>query len=301
MLKRILKWAALVIAVIVIGGASFLTLQVRAFNKSTARVYDVALRQVTLSTDSTVLARGKHLAESLGECTACHGPNLGGGAVEDLGPLGNVTFPNITTGREGRLAAYSDGELARLIKHGIKRDGRTVRFMPSQNTAWWPDDDVSALVSWLRVVPPVDGTPGAVNFTAMAKVLDRFNAIPVDVARRIDHVNPPTAPAPAPDAQYGQFVAMGCRGCHGETLAGGPIPGAPATLAVPLNLTAHETGLKDWTYEDFMSVIRAGKRKDGRALDPFMPVQNLRAMNETETRALWAYLQSLPPRPLGAR
>ncbi|MGH7463369.1 MAG: c-type cytochrome, partial [Longimicrobiales bacterium] len=279
MFKQILKWAALVIAVVVLSGASFLVLQMRAYNKSTTRVYDVALPQVSVSTDSAVLQRGKHLAESLGECTSCHGPNLGGGATEDLGPLGGVTFPNVTAGRDGRLAAYSDDELARLIKHGIKRDGSTVLFMPSPNSAWWPDEDVAALVSWLRTVPPVDGNPGAVNFTAMAKVLDRFDAIPIDVARRIDHANPPRAPAPAPDAQYGAFVAIGCRGCHGETLAGGRIPGAPSTLAMPLNLTPHETGLKDWTYEDFTAMVREGKRKNGMALDPFMPVRTLRAMN----------------------
>ncbi len=70
---------------------------------------------------------------------------------------------------------------------------------------------------------------------------------------------------------------------------------------MPLNLTVHETGLKGWTYDDFMAVVRDGKRKNGKELDPFMPVQTLRAMNETETRALFAYLQSLPPRPFGER
>jgi len=147
MVKKILNWAALVVAVVLIGGTGFLGMQVNAFNRSTSRVYDVALPQVSLSTDSAVLQRGKHLGESLGECTACHGPNLGGGAVEDFGPLGNLRFPNVTTGKEGRLADYSDAELARLIKHGIKRDGRSVRFMTAQNTAWWPDEDVAALIS----------------------------------------------------------------------------------------------------------------------------------------------------------
>ena len=301
MLKRILKWGALVIAVVVVGVAGFVGFQVRAFNKSTAREYEVALRQVAASTDSAVIERGKHLANSLGECTACHGPNLGGGGVDDFGPLGSITFPNITSGKDGRLAEYSDGELARLIKHGIKRDGRSVRFMTSQHFGWWPDADVDALISWLRTVPPVDGNPGVVKLTVMAKVLDRFNAIQLDIARRIDHDNLPKAPAPAPDAQYGAFVVSGCRGCHGENLSGGPIPGAPSTLPVPLNLTPHETGLKGWTYEDFMTAMRDAKRKDGRALDPFMPVQTIKNMNETETRALFAYLQSLPPRAFGGR
>jgi hypothetical protein len=70
---------------------------------------------------------------------------------------------------------------------------------------------------------------------------------------------------------------------------------------VPLNLTPHETGLKGWTYDDFMALLRSGKRKNGKPLDPFMPVLALKNLSELETRALWAYLQSVPPRPFGDR
>jgi mono/diheme cytochrome c family protein len=97
------------------------------------------------------------------------------------------------------------------------------------------------------------------------------------------------------------FVATSCRGCHGPTLTGGPIPGAPPGLAVPLNLTAHETGLKGWRYDDFVALLREGKRKNGKPLDPFMPVEALKNMNDVELHALWAYLQSVPPRPFGER
>ena len=178
------------------------------------------------------IERGKHLAESLGECVICHGANMGGGRVEPMGPLGTVIIPNVTSG--GRLSAYSDGELARLIRHGIKRDGHTVRLMPAVNNSWWPDEDLVAVVSYVRSLPPVDGDPGVVEFKAMAKVLDRFDSIPIDQARRIDHVKLPSAPPPRADSHYGSFVATSCRGCHGTTLAGGPIPGAPPGIAVPL-------------------------------------------------------------------
>lgn len=221
--------------------------------------------------------------------------------MEPLGPLGTLVIPNITTGKDGRGNLYSDGELARLIKHGVKRDGTSVRLMPAQSWAWWPDDDVAALISWVRVQPPVDGDKGVAQFAVMAKVLDRFDAIPIDVARRIDHANLPRAPAPRPDASYGAFVATSCHGCHGATLAGGPIPGAPPGLAVPLNLTPHETGLKGWSYQDFTTLLREGKRRNGRALDPFMPFEALKNLNDVEMNALWAYLQSVPPRPFGER
>jgi len=63
----------------------------------------------------------------------------------------------------------------------------------------------------------------------------------------------------------------------------------------------HETGLKDWTYQDFTTLLREGKRKNGKVLDPFMPFEALKNLNEVEMSALWAYLQSVPPHPFGAR
>jgi len=300
-IRRILKWVGgvLLLAVVVLG--SYVLWQAHAFNESMAKVYDVPLIEITRSSDPAVIERGRHLAFSLGECAACHSDNLGGGREEKFGPLGRLVYPNVTTGKDGRLSSYSDAELARLIKHGIKRDGRSAVMMPSENTAWWPMDDVVALISYLRTVEPVDGNPGVVELGILAKVLDRRDAIPLDVARRIDHENLPTAPEPAPDARYGAFVATSCRGCHGETLAGGPIPGAPPELPVPRNLTMHESGLKGWTFDAFHKAIQEGRRKDGKPMDPFMPVEALRHFDSVELRALWAYLESLPPRPFGDR
>jgi hypothetical protein len=72
-------------------------------------------------------------------------------------------------------------------------------------------------------------------------------------------------------------------------------------MAVPLNLTPHETGLKGWTYDDFITLLHTGRRKNGRQLDPFMPFQAFANLSELESHALWAYLESLPPRPFGER
>lgn len=299
MWKRIAKWLLVGLGVAVASLACFVFWHVRAYDRSTTKIHDIALAPITLRDDPATLERGKHLAESLGECTECHGDNFAGGRVENMGPLGRVVIPNATAG--GRLRGYSDAELARLIRHGIKRDGTTVRLMPSSNYTWWPDEDVAAVIAWLRKRPAVPGDPGVFEVTAMAKVLDRFDSIPIDVARRIDHQAPRRAPAPSADAHYGSFVGTSCRGCHGVTLAGGPIPGAPPDIAVPLNLTRHPTGLAGWTYDDFKTLVQTGKRKNGKPLDPFMPVASLRAMNELELRALWLYIQSVPPRPLGER
>jgi len=90
-------------------------------------------------------------------------------------------------------------------------------------------------------------------------------------------------------------------GCHGEHLSGGPIPGAPSSMAVPLNLTPDATGLAGWSYDDFDKLIQTGNRKSGKPLDPLMAVELLRNMDATEKHALFAYLESIPPLPFGNR
>lgn len=62
------------------------------------------------------------------------------------------------------------------------------------------------------------------------------------------------------------------------------------------NLTPdRETGLGDWTVEEFIATMKTGReRGKGRPVLPPMPVQNLKALTDSDIRALFAYLQSLP-------
>jgi mono/diheme cytochrome c family protein len=192
-MKRVLKWLGAVVGIVVVAAAVFGALQVRAFNASMAKVYDVPLPAIARSTDPTVVARGKHIAESVAGCAAadCHGLDLAGGRAVPFGPIGTVTGPNITPA--GRGAAYSDGELARLILHGIKRDGRSVLFMPSTDLNWLPDEDIQAVISYLRTVPPVTKPDGQSTVGVLGKVLDQRNMLPLDIARRVDHQHRTTA------------------------------------------------------------------------------------------------------------
>jgi mono/diheme cytochrome c family protein len=299
--KRILVGFGAAVGVAAVGGAAFVAFQVHAFAASIDKVYAVKVPNVARSTDPVVLARGKHLAESVAPCTIsdCHGPDLGGGKTANIGPLGKFTAPNISAGGLG--AAYSDGELLRLLRHGIKRDGRSVRFMPSHEFNWLSDDDFTAIISYIRTLPPVQKANGPFEVGLLGKVLDRKDVIPLDIARRIDHENIELAPPPAPTPAYGAFIARECTGCHGKTLSGGPIPGAPPDLPVPLNLTLDATGLNGWSFDDFRHTLTTGVDKSGKKLADMMPIAAYGKLDDVEMHALWAYLASLPPRPFGGR
>jgi Cytochrome C oxidase, cbb3-type, subunit III len=298
---RVLKVIGIVLGVVVLVGGIFVYTQCSAFDASLAKVYDVPVQNLTRSTDPAVIARGKHLVESVGGCASalCHGQDLGGGKPIVMGPLGTVSGPNITPDALG--AAYSDGEFARIIRHGIKKDGCSVRMMPSQDLTWLPDSDVVALVSYLRTVAPGDRPNGPVKIGVLGKVLDRQDKVILDVARRIDHTKKEDAPAPEPTARYGVYLGRLCSGCHGEHLSGGRIPGTPSSIPTPLNLTPDATGLAGWTYADFDKLMKQGIRKNGKTLDPFMPIEEWKNFDDTEEHALWAYLQTLPPAPFGGR
>ena len=301
-LKKALMGGGALVGLVTLGGGGFVFAEVLAFNASLDKVYDVPLPELERSTEPALLARGQHLAHTLVPCadSGCHGADLAGGRVQDVGPLGVFAAPNITAGGLG--AAYSDPELARLLLHGIKKDGRGVRLMPSHESNWLPDEDIAAVIAYVRSVPPQNKPSNSMKVGVLAKVLDRQGLFPMDIARRIDHEHIGKGPKPSPDASYGKYLALLCSGCHGSNLSGGPIPGAPSDMSVPLNLTPDVTGLKGFSLDDFKQVLKTGRRKqDGRQLDPFMPLESFGQLDDVEMQALHSYLQSLPARPFGGR
>jgi hypothetical protein len=301
-LKKALLGVGAVVAVVVLGGGGFVYAKVSSYNASLDKVYDVPLPKLERTSDPLLLARGEHLAHTIVPCadSGCHGQDLSGGKATALGPIGTFAAPNITAGGIG--AAYSDAELARLLMHGVKKDGRGVRFMPSHESNWLPDQDIAAVISYVRSLPPQNKQPPGMHIGVMGKVLDQLNMIPIDVARRVNHDHVEKAPSPTPDATYGKYLSRLCSGCHGEGLSGGPIPGAPPDMAIPLNLTPDATGLAGYSLDDFKQVLKTGKRKkDGRKLDSMMPIESFGQFDEVEMQALFSYLMSLPAKPFGGR
>jgi len=301
LIKKVLIGLGGLVVLAGLGLGGFVFVHTSAYDASLEKVYDVPVRPIERSTDPAVLARGDHLAHSMVPCAAsdCHGKDLGGGKTTEIGPIGTLSAPNITSAGLG--AVYNDGELARIIIHGVKKDGRSVRFMSAHEFNFISDADLAAVISYVRTVPPVSRANGPLHIGTLGKILDRLDMIPIDIARRIDHAKVEKAPPPTPTAAYGRYIARLCTGCHGNNLSGGPIPGAPPEMAIPLNLTPHATGLKGFTLEEFTKVLKEGRRKDGRKLDAMMPVEAFGQFDAIEMQALYSHLMTLPPREFGGR
>jgi mono/diheme cytochrome c family protein len=259
------------------------------------REYAVSARTIAVPTDSAAIARGAHLAQTFGGCVECHGENLAGKMVFDDPPVGRVYGANLTRGRGGVGALLTDADIVRAIQHGIGRDGRPLKVMPSSDYTHLTEGDLAAIVAWVRSRPAVDTVQPAVQVGPVGRALFVAGKLPMLHAERIDHVRPAgMTVVPAVTVEYGKYIAaVGCQGCHGPTLAGGPIAGGAPDWPPAADLTP-SGALKTWTAEGFTRFLRTGIRPSGAPVNSVMPIRLTSRMTDEEIQALWMYLRTLP-------
>jgi mono/diheme cytochrome c family protein len=247
------------------------------------------------------LERGKYLFETRG-CAECHGADGGGHAFMDT-PAMRVKSPNIAGGSNSAVAHYTAADYDRTIRHGVKPDGRAVFIMPSEDYNRLTDDDLGALVAYIRHLPPTPGGPLEERLPLPLRVLYGLGAIP-DAAEKIDHALPPSTPvAEGTTVDHGRYVATMCMGCHGPGLSGGKIPGGPPDWPAAANLTPGN-GSAMPRYADaaaFTTMLRTGVRPDGAPISRVMPFGSLKALSDTDAAAVYLFLKSVPAKAAGNR
>lgn len=117
--------------------------------------------------------RGEYLVELLG-CGACHtdgalqgvpdfDKSLAGSSIGIAynNPMGTdkpgvVYPPNITPDQETGIGAWSDAQINRAIRAGLGRHaGQRIAVMPWQGYTKLKDEDIDAIVAYLRGIKPV--------------------------------------------------------------------------------------------------------------------------------------------------
>lgn len=295
-MKRWLKWTGYAVGgiagVVVLGAAGVYGVSEARYRKQ----YTITPPRLTIPSDSAAIARGAHLANSIGGCVDCHGDNLAGKAVFDDPALGRVYAMNLTRGKGGVGGVLTDAQLQRAIRHGIAPDGRALKIMPSSDFMNLSDADLAAIIAYLKTVPPVDNVLPASSMGPVGRALFVAGMLPILHAERIDHDRLHVASVePAPTAGYGAYlVGVGCRGCHGPTLAGGKIVDGPPDWPPAANLTpAGPT--KSYSEEEFKRVLREGKRPNGIPVSDVMPWRLTKHLSDDEIHAIYLYLRSLAP------
>jgi hypothetical protein len=278
---------------------------------------------IAASSDPAVIARGEYLVNAVAHCAICHqdvpagslskdkltnresgvGKALAGGLTWDIPLFGRFVAANLTSDAETGIGAVDDATLARIIRHGVNRNGRIAAFM-SLATGSMADEDLIAIISYLRTLPPErkvvpDEAPGLLGKLVVKNMSPREEIIE-------------WVPEGGISVERGRYLANGpaaCYSCHSEAdpMKGFAITGPrfrgnaqaepdgidPAYEIVTPNLTPDPaTGhIAKWSEEEFLSRFRAGPLMKGSP----MPWENYALMTEDDISSLYRYLRTLEP------
>lgn len=270
---------------------------------------------LTASRDAAIVAHGRYLAYGPAHCAECHTapadnaalksdawpPLRGGGAF--VIPPGTIRVPNLTPDSATGIGRRSDGEIARMLRYGVRSDGRAaIPFMEYHEMS---DADIVAVISFLRSQPPVRNRVPDRDLTLLGKAVMAFVIKPIGPS-----ANPPVeSPPPGPTVERGAYLVTAvssCAGCHtqrnmvtgaytGPRLAGGfemEAGDKAHTKLVPPDITSNPgTGrVAMWTEDEFVARFRAGERIPGSP----MPWQAFQRLTEDDLRAIYRYLRSVP-------
>jgi len=299
-MKKFLKWIGIVFGVmiglvVVFAGAMF-GMGTSRLNKT----YSIEPAPVQIPDGPDALVRGAYLYSTA--CVGCHGEDLAGTPFFDDPALGTIPAPNLTAGQGGAGRIYSDADFVRAIRHGVRADGTPLMIMPSKSFWYFSDEDLGAIIAYLRSSTPVDNDMGKKITKPMGRILLALGAFGDALgAEVIDHnANRPPAPARGVTTAYGEYLVntRDCRNCHGETLSGAQ-PSEPGAPFAP-NLTPGGV-LATWSESGFIDTIRTGKTPYGRQLDgAFMPWEEFSRLTDEDLTAIFRYLQSLPAQETNA-
>jgi cytochrome c553 len=271
------------------------------------------------------VARGAYLVNQAMSCGACHTTRegsfaltgeradmlLAGTAIELPKDGFKLWIPNLTPDVETGLGGWSDDEIMRAVRDGVGQDGHLLfPLMPFSSYRHVSDEDLRAIVAYLRSVPPVKNRrPFSGNQLGfVAELL---------VSRGMMHHEPARDVAP-PDRRdqlaYGEYVLrLGhCAECHAATGTGprdvgeeGFLSGWDHAEGLPgvgkvycRNLTPdRDTGLGRYSADQIKRALREGRRLDGQRMAPPMSlfIPHLSGLTDDDMDALVAFIRSVPP------
>lgn len=170
------------------------------------------------------LAEGERMAVIVGCWKGCHGPT-GQGGSDDLGGWYEATAPTLSD----VLARYSDAELVRLVRFGVKRDGTTAIGMISGTFFALGDRDLARIIAHLRAqpTPPPVARSRTIHFTGRLAMLTGAWKTSVD---EVDRAMPRWGELAQDTAiARGRYlVSITCTECHGLDLRGRDVYGSPS-------------------------------------------------------------------------
>jgi len=254
----------------------------------------------------TPLERGTYLMHSIVACGNCHTPKGPQGDVPGMELAGGVLFqedeftavsPNITPDAETGIGKWTDAQIIASIREGKRPDGTIIGPpMPIALYRGMADDDVKAIVAYLRSVKPIANKPAKSQYKIPLPPSYGPPVASVAAISRADKV------------AYGKYLAgpLGhCVECHStpgangapdfinHTGGGGVHFNGPWGVSYAPNITPAALG--KYSDDDIKNAITKGVRPDGSRLMPPMAYSYYANVAPADLDAIVAYLRTLKP------
>lgn len=283
MLKKIMKWTARILLLIVLLVLGYYTKAWITTDNRRNKQFSVKPVAIELVTDSAIIAQGKRLVAVKG-CDDCHGKDLSGRTIFEKSGVGRLVAKNITRGQGGLRSGFTARDWVLAIRHGLGQDGKPLLYMPSVNYNQLTEPDLKAIIAYCAQVPPVDNQLPLSEIGPGATILTDLGQLGLFAAEKIDHAAlPPAGKEMAETAEFGKYVALVCTHCHQPNMkGGGPNPDISSTGKS-----------SQWTDEQFFHALRTGIRPDGSTLKEPMPWKMTREFSDVELKAVRLYLKSI--------
>jgi len=261
---------------------------------------------VSLARAETPLERGAYLMHSIVACGNCHTPKGPHGDLPDKELAGGVGFPedvftaissNITPDAETGIGKWTDAQIIAAIREGKRPDGTIIGPpMPIALYRGMADDDVKAIVAYLRSVKPIANKVAKSQYKI---------PLPPSYGPAVARVAPV---ARTDKVAYGKYLAgsLGhCVECHStpgangapdfvnQTGGGGMQFNGPWGVSHAPNITPAALG--KYSDDDIKNAITKGVRPDGSHLMPPMAYGYYRNIAPADLDAIVAYLRTLKP------
>mgnify|MGYP000532925667 FL=1 len=269
-MKRFIKWTGIVLGgLCVLLALTGLVLYPIGMKKLNRTYPNLAVVIVSIPTGADAVARGRHIA-TIWACTRCHGEDLSGTMItydplSGMVPImGTIPAPNLTSGKGGVAASYTDADWVRAIRHGVMPEGQVEVLMFDYSTL--SDQDLGDLIAYLKQLPPVDTNYPQMRYGPIVPVVSNITLL-TPAAERIDHgALRPTDPAPGATVEYGGYLSAICTGCHDTSIG---------------------NVMKTWKQDDFIHAFKTGALPDARKFGPTMSSETFRELSDMELTALW--------------
>mgnify|MGYP003579655710 CR=1 FL=1 len=280
-MKRLLRWIGIAVAGLIgLAIAGYAVLYVLS-EQALRRKYPVPPVTLAIPSDPESIKEGQRLAAVRGCLPGCHGKNGEGAVMFDQPMIARITAPNLTAAAK----KYADKELAAIIRHGVRPDGRSMLVMPSQTYAAVADQDLGRIIAFLKSLPEIPGLGPDISAGPLGRLGLAMGKFKMAAQHIAETVPPPTATGEA--AIRGRYLAQTiCSECHGTSLRG---DSNPSFTSPDLHMT------KAYSPEAFARLMRTGIAIGDRTLG-VMTTQsknNLSHLTDAEIAALYSYLHSL--------